>query len=111
MKVKAIAKYQRVSQRKVDRILDLIREKSVDEATAVLNFLPHSAAKLILNTLKSAVANAINNYKLPKESLRIAECYAGPSTPMKRYRPVSRGRAHPILKRSCHITVVVEDTQ
>lgn len=109
MKVRAISKYQRVSQRKVDRILDLIRGKGIDEAMAILNFLPHASAKIILNTLKSAIANATNNYKLQKENLFVSECYAGPSTPMKRYRAVSRGRAHPILKRACHITIIVED--
>ncbi len=109
MKVKSIAKYQRVSQRKVDRIMDLVRGKDAVEASTILNFLPHASAKLILNALKSAIANAVNNYKLPKDSLVVAECYAGPSTPMKRFRPSSRGRAHSIMKRACHITVVVED--
>ncbi len=109
MKVKAISKYQRVSQRKVDRVLDLVRGKRAEEAVAILSFLPHASAKLILVTLKSAVANAVNNYKLPKENLAVAECYAGPSTPMKRFRPASRGRAHSIMKRACHITVIVED--
>lgn len=109
MKVKAVSKYQRVSQRKVDRVLDLVRGKRADEAVAILDFLPHASAKLILVTLKSAVANAVNNYKLPKENLAVAECYAGPSTPMKRFRPSSRGRAHSIMKRACHITVIVED--
>lgn len=109
MKVKAISKYQRVSQRKVDRVLDLVRGKNTQEAAAILSFLPHASAKLILVTLKSAVANAVNNYKLPKDHLAVAECYAGPSTPMKRFRPASRGRAHSIMKRACHITVIVED--
>lgn len=109
MKVKAISKYQRVSQRKVDRILDLIRGKRAGEAVAILNFLPHSGAKLSLETLKSAMANARNNYKLDPASLVVAECWAGPSTPMKRFRPMSRGRAFAILKRACHITIVVED--
>lgn len=109
MKVKAVSKYQRVSQRKVDRVLDLVRGKRTDVAAAILSFLPHASAKLILVTLKSAVANAVNNYKLPKESLAVAQCYAGTSTPMKRFRPSSRGRAHSIMKRACHITVIVED--
>ncbi|MCX5749418.1 MAG: 50S ribosomal protein L22 [Candidatus Saganbacteria bacterium] len=108
MKVKAVSKYLRVSQRKVNRVLSLIRGKSVQDALTILKFLPHSGAKYAYETLKSAVANAKHNYKTDKESLKLAECYAGPSTPMKRFRAASRGRAHHILKRACHITMIVE---
>ncbi len=108
MKVKAVSKYQRVSFRKMNRVLDMVRDKSALEGLTILKFLPHSAAKAAYETLKSAIANATNNYKLAKDSLVISECYCGPSTPMKRYRPMSRGRAFSILKRSCHITFIVE---
>lgn len=108
MKVKAVSKYLRVSQRKVDRILDLIRKKSANEAVVILTFLPHSAAKYALQTVKSAIANASNNYKLEKDKLVVSEAFAGPSTIMKRFRPMSRGRAFSIHKRSCHITIVLE---
>ena len=109
MKVKAVSKFQRVSQRKVDRVLDMIRGKRASEALTILNFLPHSAAKISYEALKSAMANAKNNYKLDTAALVVAECWAGPSTPMKRFRPMSRGRAYAILKRASHITIVVED--
>ena len=108
MKVKAVAKYLRLPQRKVNRILDLVRGKAVQEAITMLKFLPHSGAKLVLETVKSAVANAKHNYKIDKEGLVISECYAGPSTTMKRFRPRARGRAFSIMKRTCHITVIVE---
>lgn len=108
MKVKAVSKYLRVSQRKVDRILDLIRGKKALAALTILDFLPHSAAKYAFQTLKSAIANAKNNHKIAEEDLILAECYAGPSTPMKRIRPMSKGRAYAILKRACHITMIVE---
>ncbi len=108
MKVKAVSKFLRVSQRKVDRILDLVRGKGATEALTILDFLPHSAAKYAFETLKSAIANAKNNYKLEEDMLKLSECYAGPSTPMKRIRPMSKGRAYAILKRACHITMIVE---
>jgi large subunit ribosomal protein L22 len=108
MKVKAISKYLRISHRKVNRVLCLVRGKSAKEAITVLKFLPHSGAKAAYETLKSAVANAKNNYKMDPDALVVAECYSGPSTPMKRFRAASRGRAHHIMKRACHITMIVE---
>lgn len=109
MKVKAVSKYLRVSHRKVNRVLDLVRGKSAKEALIILKFLPHAGAKLAVETLKSAIANAKHNYKLDPDTLVLKECYAGPSTPMKRFRPVARGRAFHILKRACHITMIVEE--
>ena len=109
MKVKSESKYQRVSHRKVKRILDQVRGKNALEALAMLKFLPQSGAKLAYETLKSAIANATNNYKLEKDTLVVSECYVCPSTPMKRFRPMSRGRAFAILKRTCHVTMFVED--
>lgn len=108
MKVKAVSKYLRVSHRKVNRVLALVRGKSAKEALTILKFLPHSGAKYAYETLKSAVANAKNNYKLDADSLVVSECYSGPSTPMKRFRAVARGRAHHVMKRACHITMLVE---
>jgi len=108
MKVKAVSKYQRVSHRKIRRILDLVRGKKANEAMVILKFLPHAGAKIAEYCLKSAIANATNNYKLDAASLVVAECYVTPSTPMKRIRPASRGRAFAILKRASHITMLVE---
>jgi len=108
MKVKAVSKYIRISHRKVNRVLCLVREKGAKEAMTILKFLPHAGAKAAYETLKSAIANAKHNYKLDAGSLVVAECYSGPSTPMKRFRAASRGRAHHIMKRACHITMIVE---
>ncbi len=109
MKAKAESKFQRVSHRKVRRILDQVRGKKAIEALAMLKFLPQSGAKLAYETLKSAMANATNNFKLKEDALVVSECYVCPSTPMKRFRPVSRGRAFAILKRTCHVTMFVEE--
>ena len=111
MKVKAQAKYQRVSERKVKRVLDLVRGKKAQEALTILKFLPHSAAKLTENALKSAVANAKNNYKMDEAALVLSECYVGRSTPLKRIRPRARGRAFSRIRRFSHITVFVESSQ
>lgn len=109
MKVKSKAKYQRISTRKVNRVLSMIRKKSAKEAMIILNMLPHTGARIIEQALKSAIANAKNNYKLKPENLVVTECHSGPSFTMKRMRPGPRGRAMPVLKRTSHITVIVEE--
>jgi len=89
------------------RVLDLIRGHSAMEALSLLSFLPHKAARMVEEVLKSAVANAVTNHKLPKPDLVVSEAWAGPGATQKRWQPVSRGRAHPILKRTAHITLFV----
>ncbi len=108
MKAIAKTKYLRVSFRKMKRVLDMVRRKPASEALVILQFMPHSCAKLAYETLKSAVANAKNNYKMDPDKLILEECYCGPSTPMKRFRAGSRGRAMSVLKRACNITMIVE---
>lgn len=109
MEAKAIAKYVRVTPRKADRVLQLIRGKRVDLATEILLFTPKHVARTIRKVLQSAVANAVvMEGKINMESLHIkhATAHAGPT--MKRIRPRAQGRATPILKRTTHITIVVE---
>jgi len=108
-RARAVAKYQRVSPRKAKIVIDLIRGKQVDQAAAILQFTPKAASPLILKVLNSAVANAENNLELSREGLYVAECHADPGPSMKRYWARSRGSASPVLKRSCHITVVLGD--
>jgi len=109
MEVKATAKFIRRSPRKVRLVMDAVRGKRVDEAMAILRFLPQGAAKEILNVVKSAAANAENNYRMAPEDLWIARIYADEGPTFKRFRPRARGMASPILKRTSHITVVVEE--
>jgi large subunit ribosomal protein L22 len=109
MEAKAIAKYVRVTPRKADQVLQLIRGKRVDQATELLMFTPKHVARTIRKVLQSAVANAVAiEGKINTESLHVkhATAHAGPT--MKRILPRAQGRATPILKRTCHITVVVE---
>lgn len=104
----ASAKYIRISPRKVKIVIDLIRGKQVDDALAVLMFTTKSAAPVVEKLLNSAIANAENNLELPRDELYIAEIYANPGPTLKRFVARSRGSASPILKRTSHITVVLD---
>lgn len=109
MESRAIARYVRVSTRKTNQVLDLVRGRSVDLAMQTLQFSTKHVARTILKTLKSAVANAtVKEARLNPEDLFVKECLVGPGPIMKRFLPRAQGRATPILKRSCHITIVVE---
>jgi large subunit ribosomal protein L22 len=109
MEVRATAKGVRVSPPKVRLVLDLVRGKSVDEALAILKFTPTPIAREVAKVVKSAAANAENNFQMTPTKLKIIKIYADEGPTMKRFRPQSRGRVNPILKRSTHITVVVEE--
>jgi large subunit ribosomal protein L22 len=109
MEAKAIARYVRVTPRKTDQVLQLIRGKRVDLATEILDFSPKHVAKVIGKVLKSAVANAVaQEGKINVEELRVKQAVAGAGPTMKRFLPRAQGRATPLLKRTCHITIVVE---
>lgn len=105
---KAIAKHVRISPFKVRIVLDLIRGKSYVQAKAILENTPKSACEPILKVLNSAAANAENNLGMSKDSLYVAACYADQGQTLKRVQPVSKGRAYRILKRTSHITVVLD---
>jgi large subunit ribosomal protein L22 len=109
MEARAIARYVRVTPRKADQVLQLIRGKRVDLATEMLAFTPKHVARTIRKVLQSAVANAVAmEGKINVETLHVkfATAHAGPT--MKRILPRAQGRATPILKRTSHITIVVE---
>ncbi len=111
MQVRAIAKYVRVSPQKVRLILDMVRGKKVDEALAILRFTPSPTARVVAKVIRSASANAENNFQMSPSALRIAKIFADKGPTLKRYRPRARGRVSPILRRSAHITVVVEEEE
>ena len=104
----ATAKYIRISSRKAGIVLDLIRGKQVDQALAILQFTPKAASPVIYKVLSSAIANAVNNQEMNRSDLYVAECYANPGPALKRYVARSRGSASPMLKRTCHISVVLD---
>ncbi|MFC1977117.1 50S ribosomal protein L22 [Chloroflexota bacterium] len=111
MEVRAVAKDTGVAPRKVRLLVDMVRGKKVDEALTALRFTPSPTARIVAKVIKSAAANAENNFQMPPEDLRIIRIFADEAPTSKRYRPRSRGRASPILKRSSHITVIVAEQE
>lgn len=111
MEVKAVAKNVRLTPRKVRLVLDLVRGKDVKEALAILKFTPRNTAPVVSKLIKSAVANATNNQQMNEEKLYVKTIYADEARVLKRWMPRARGSASQILKRSSHITVVVDERE
>lgn len=108
MEAKAIARYIRITPRKVRIVTDLIRDKDLGEALAILKYTPKRAAKVLEKVVLSAAANAQNNYDLSPEELYIKRAYVDQGPTLKRFHPRRMGQAFPILKRTSHITIVVD---
>jgi large subunit ribosomal protein L22 len=111
MEVSATAKYLPVSARKVRLVLDQLPGKRVGDAMVLLRYLPTPHARIVAKVVKSAAANAENNFSLNAGELRIKRAFAGEARTLKRFRARARGRAAPILHRTSHITVVVEEEE
>ena len=111
MEARAILKYARISPRKVKIVLDLIRNQDADKAMAILKFTPKAACEYLEQLLKSAISNAENNHNMDVSKLYVAECFACPGPILKRIRPKDHGRAHRILKRTSHITLVLKERE
>ena len=111
MEVKAIAKNIRISPKKVRLVINQIKNKKPQDAVKVLDFVNKGSASAIKKVIMSAIANAKNNYSLNEESLVFKQISASKGLTFKRFRPVSRGRVHHILKRASHIKVVLEGTE
>jgi len=111
MKVRAVAKDVGISPRKVRLVVNMVRGKKINEALAILSFSPTPTAKAVAKLIKSAAANAENNFQMSPAELRITDIFADPGHTLKRFRPQSRGRASPILKRSSNITVLVTEEE
>lgn len=111
MEAKATAKYVRVSSRKAKLVADLIRGKSMGEALSILALTPNKAAGVIEKVVKSALANAENNYDMDIENLYVDQIYANQGPTLKRFRAGAQGRATVIRKRSSHITAVLKEKE
>ena len=111
MRVSATARYVRGSTRKAHLVVMAIRGKRVEDAAALLRFMPQHAARDVALVLKSATANAENNHNLSAEDLVIVDARADEGPTIKRFRPRAQGRAFPIHKPMTHITIVVEDRE
>ena len=111
MEATAKLKFIRISPRKVKIVLDLIRGKNTSEAMAILRHTPKAACEDLKKLLKSAVANAENNFNMDSSNLYVSACYATPGPTLKRIRPVSKGRAYRIFKRTSHVTLKVKEME
>jgi len=111
VRVRAVAKDIGISPQKVRLVIDMVRGKKVDEALTILKFLPTPSAKAVAKVIKSAAANAENNFQMSPTDLRISDIFADQGHTLKRFHPQARGRVSPILKRSSDITVFVEERE
>ena len=111
MEARATLRYARISPRKVSIVMDLIRNKPLNEALAILQYTPKAACEPLLKLAKSAAANAENNFSMDKNALYVAECYVCPGPTQKRIMPRAQGRAFRILKRTSHMTVVLKEKE
>ena len=109
MESKAVAKYVRIAPRKVRVVMDLIRGKNVAEAFAILKFTPKAGADVVEKVLKSAVANAENNFDMDVDKLYVKTAFVDQGPTLKRIHPRSRGQAFKILKRTSHAPVIVDE--
>ena len=111
MEVKAITKDTGVSARKVRLLVNMVRGKKVNEALTILRFASTPTARVVAKVVKSAAANAENNFQMSPADLKIVSIFADEARTLKRHRPRARGRASPILKRSSHVTVIVAEQE
>ncbi|GAB4261704.1 MULTISPECIES: 50S ribosomal protein L22 [Deferrisoma] len=109
MEAKATLRYLRMSPRKVRLVADLVRGRRVEEAIRILRFTPRRASLPVRKVIESAVANAENNHGLDIDQLWVREIRVDEGPTLKRWRPRARGRATPIMKRTSHVAVVLEE--
>ena len=111
MEARAYLRGVRIAPRKVQIVLDLIRNKPADVALATLRHTPKAASEPVAKLLKSAMANAENNHSMNKNHLYVSECFVTPGMTMKRIMPRAQGRAFRINKRTSHVTIVVKELE
>ena len=112
MEAKAVEKYIRISPRKIKYVIDIIKNKPVEQAVGILSLTPKRAAVFVRKAIQSASANAVENfkeYKVAEDDLFIKEIFVTEGPTLKRFKPRARGRADRVLKRTSHITVLVSD--
>ena len=109
MEVKAVTRYVRISPRKARLVTELVKGKPVEEALNILKFVPKKGARLVSKTLQSALANAEQNASIDIDTLYIKRIFVDEGPTMKRWRARAMGRATRILKRSSHITIILEE--
>lgn len=110
MQVTATAKWVRVSARKARLVAEVVSGMPVEEALTVLSFMPQAAAQDVGKVVRSAAANAENNFSLDRDRLRLLRLEVDGGPIIKRFRPRARGSSYSIFKRTCHLRAVVEDS-
>jgi len=111
VEAKAHLRYARISPRKVQIVLDMIRGKDLRIANAILKHTTKAACEPLAKLLKSAAANAEQNNGMDSERLYVSQCFVTPGPTLKRIRPMAKGRAFRILKRTSHITITVKERE
>jgi large subunit ribosomal protein L22 len=109
MEVRAVVKHTGIPASKIRPLVNMVRGKKVNEALTLLQFTPTPKAKVVAKLVKSASANAENNFQMDPADLRIVSIFADEAPVMKRHRPRARGRASSIRKGSSHITVIITE--
>lgn len=109
MEVRAKLRFLRMSPRKVRLVVDAIRGRGVDEAEHRLMYVQKQAVRPVLKLLKSAIANAENNFQIKKDNLYIKKAFVDMGPSLKRWKPRAFGRAAAILKRSSHVTIILDE--
>jgi large subunit ribosomal protein L22 len=111
VQIKSVAKDTGVSAQKMRRLVNLVRNKPVEEALTILRFAPSPNARIVAKVVKAAAADAESVYRIPSSDLRVVGIAADEARTLKRYRAGARRRVKPILKRSSHITVIVANQE
>ncbi len=109
MEVQAITRNVRMSPQKMREVVRQIQGLPVEQAVAVLKVVPRKSARVVVKTLQSALANAENNKQLKAADLRVKEAVTGRALILRRFTPKARGSAGPVLKRNCHVRIVLSD--
>ena len=110
MEATAKVTFVRIAPRKVQIVLDLIRNQPAEKAMAILKYTPKAACEVVAKLLKSAIANA-ENKDMDTSKLYVAECYVCQGPTLKRIRPRAQGRAFRINKKTSHITLVLKEAE
>ena len=111
MEARAELRYARIAPRKAKIVCDMIRGKDTKTAAALMEATPKAACEPLAKLLKSAVANAENNFNMDKNNLYVAECFVCPGPMLKRIRPRAQGRAFRVMKRTSHVTMVLREKE
>ena len=109
MQITTTIKYIRINPRKLHRVIRELVGKSVPDAKKILKYLPQHSAAVLVKVLASATANAVNNFKMTEQNLVVSAGYVGQAAVMKRFTPMSRGRAGAIQKKLSHITISLKE--